>query len=98
MACEIMLQRGKTRPNMLSARFETAADAIIAALYLPRRVSEPAIALVFEFGVRQPGRLLHPGAPRYARRSHDRSSLRIGHIARISVTTALENPRIQPET
>jgi hypothetical protein len=36
MACEIMLQRGKTRPNMLSARFETAADAIIAALYLPR--------------------------------------------------------------
>jgi hypothetical protein len=33
MACEIMLQRGKTRPNMLSARFETAADAIIFRHY-----------------------------------------------------------------
>jgi hypothetical protein len=30
---------------MLSARFETAADAIIAALYLPRRFSELAISL-----------------------------------------------------
>ena len=33
MACEIMLQRGKTRPNMLSARLERAADAIIATHY-----------------------------------------------------------------
>jgi hypothetical protein len=33
MACEIMLQRGKTRPNMLSARLERAADAIIARHY-----------------------------------------------------------------
>jgi hypothetical protein len=28
-----MLQRGKTRPNMLSARLERAADAIIARHY-----------------------------------------------------------------
>jgi hypothetical protein len=33
MACAIMLQRGNTLPNMLSARFETAADAIIARHY-----------------------------------------------------------------
>src|ERR1700732_3526695 len=33
MACEIMLQRGKTLPNMLSARLETAADAIIVRHY-----------------------------------------------------------------
>src|SRR5579864_3279102 len=33
MACEIMLQRGKTLANMLSARLETAADAIIVRHY-----------------------------------------------------------------
>src|SRR6202048_3032133 len=33
MACEIMLQRGNPLPNMLSARFERAADAIIARHY-----------------------------------------------------------------
>ena len=34
MACEIMLQRGKTLPNMLNARLERAAAAIIPpALY-----------------------------------------------------------------
>jgi hypothetical protein len=33
MACEIMLQRGKTRANMLSARLETAADAIMVRHY-----------------------------------------------------------------
>src|ERR1700730_1677116 len=33
MACEIMLQRGKTLPNMLRARLETAADAIIVRHY-----------------------------------------------------------------
>jgi hypothetical protein len=33
MACEIMLQRGKTLANMLNARLETAADAIIVRHY-----------------------------------------------------------------
>jgi hypothetical protein len=33
MACAIMLQRGKTLPNMLNARLERAADAIIAGHY-----------------------------------------------------------------
>src|SRR6266436_326587 len=33
MACAIMLQRGKTLPNMFSARFERAADAIISGHY-----------------------------------------------------------------
>src|ERR1700692_635804 len=33
MACEIMLQRGNTLANMLSARLETAADAIIVRHY-----------------------------------------------------------------
>jgi hypothetical protein len=88
MACEIMLQRGKTRPNMLSARFETAADAIIAQNYTCRT------------GFPNPSSRASSNldAPRHARRSHHCASLRIGHIAPISVTTAPEKPRIQPQT
>jgi hypothetical protein len=46
MACAIMLQRGNTLPNMLSARFERAAEAIIAGhytcgVYFPNSPSEP---------------------------------------------------------
>jgi len=46
MACAIMLQRGNTLPNMLSARFETAADAIIARIIPALPIFQPAIVLI----------------------------------------------------
>jgi hypothetical protein len=53
MACEIMLQRGNTLPNMLSARFETAADAIIARHYTARLIF-PTLAVALVLLARSP--------------------------------------------
>jgi len=39
MACEIMPQRGKTRPNMLRARLAKAAEAIMGGGHYTRRMA-----------------------------------------------------------
>src|SRR5882724_9475471 len=44
MACETVLQRGKTRPNMLRARLAKAAEAIIGGGHYTRRMAFGAVS------------------------------------------------------